>query len=188
NGATAYLFEAKSMGADHIIGVFYSGTHFHTTWEAHRNEDFELQDPNEITQPTDHNPVRFSAESISAETVDFDLPPYKDKVKIIEIMGSWCPNCQDATEFLKSWKDENPNLPVEIISLAFERYDEKEKSLEVLHTYKNKMDISWPIIYGGPLSRVNDSPYTSFIDGVKAYPTFIILDQENRIRNILTGF
>lgn len=188
NGATAYLFEAKTMGPDQMIGVFYSGTHFHTTWEAKRNENFELRDPYMINAPADDQPVRFSAESISAETVDFDLSPYKDKVKIVEIMGSWCPNCHDATEFLKSWKEENPDLPVEIISLAFERYEDPEKSLKILHTYTEDSGISWPVVYGGSLSEAGNSPYAFLIDEIKAYPTFIIVDQENRIRNILTGF
>lgn len=187
DGATAYLFEAKIVNPDQIMGVFYSGTHFHTTWEARRNGESLLKNPDQITMPAQSDPIQFAGESITGDQVDFDQPPYLNKVKIIEIMGSWCPNCHDATQFLKSWKKDHADLPVEIISLAFERYEDREKSLEVLNKYREENEIPWPVIYGGPLSKVNESAYTQFVDGIKAYPTFIIVDAQNKIQYIHTG-
>src|SRR5690625_4555350 len=87
---------------------------------------------------------------------------------------------------MKTWKKDHADLPVEIISLAFERYEDEAKYLEALDQYREENEISWPIIYGGPLSKVQDSPFTGMVDEVKAYPTFIVVDAQIRIQYIHT--
>lgn len=188
NGLQAYLYEGKIVNHDTILGAFYSGNHHRTTWKAFRNPNATLSAPESLTHSTTDNPVMWTAPTIDGNIVDFSRPPYAGKIKILEIMGSWCPNCHDEARFLKSWKKDNPTLPVEIVSLSFERYADSTKSLGILREFIKRHEIDWPVVYGGPTREARQSPYLDFIDQLKAYPTLVVFDQDNVVRYVHTGF
>ena len=188
DGLLAYLYEGKIISPDSILGAFYSGNHYRTTWEGRRNSDAALRPAESITSTTTDKPVRWQSESITGDVIDFDLPPYQGKIKILEIMGSWCPNCHDEARFLKEWKAKNPDLPVQIVSLAYERYEDQVKSLRIIKEFQNRMGIDWPVVYGGTIQSANDSELINFIDELRAFPTLIVFDPSNKIRYVHTGF
>lgn len=188
NGSLAYLYEGKIINKDSIIGAFYSGTHFRTTWNGHRDAEAHLRSPDSLTKTVTDQPVRWQAQSITGKAIDFDQPPYAGKIKILEIMGSWCPNCHDEARFLQEWKENHPDQSVEIVSLAFERYEDRTKSLQVIQEFTDQMDMDWPIVYGGTIQSANESELVQFIDEIRAYPTMIVFDRSNKIRYVHTGF
>lgn len=186
DGAHAYLFEGKIIEKDSIIGSFYSGKHYRSTWYASLNSEAKLTDPESLSRAATDYPVNYSATTIDGKHISFNNPPYSDKVKVVQIMGTWCPNCYDETRFLKQWKKDNPNLPVEIVSLAFENYNYPE-SIKQIRTYRDRMAIPWPIIYGG--NRNHTTPtQLNFIDKIVSYPTLVIFNKENYIEKVHTGF
>src|SRR5690606_3034679 len=101
NGLQAYLYEGKIINQDSIIGAFYSGNHFRTTWEGTRNPEARLRAPETLNSALTDHPVLWKARTVEGDSVDFTSLPYQGKIKILEIMGSWCPNCHDEARFLK---------------------------------------------------------------------------------------
>lgn len=188
NGLQAYLYEGKIISADSIIGAFYSGNHFRTTWVGARNAEASLRPPDVLNSATTENPVSWKARSVNGELIDFSTPPYEGKIKILEIMGSWCPNCHDEAQFLSEWQKANPDLPVKIVSLSFERYQDSVKSLEVLNAFRQRWDMNWPVVYGGSTRDARESELISFIGQLKAYPTLVVFDAANRVQYVHTGF
>ena len=58
---------------------------------------------------------------------------YENKVKIIQIMGTWCPNCRDESEFLKNYLTEHPNQDLKVIAITFEQTRKKRlKELQII--------------------------------------------------------
>ena len=47
-----------------------------------------------------YDSLYFSFPNLDSNIVSLDDPQYQDKVVIVQLMGSWCPNCKDETEFL----------------------------------------------------------------------------------------
>lgn len=188
NGLQAYLYEGKIIRPDSILGAFYSGNHYRTTWEGFRNDRARLKAPDSLNSARTQRPISWNAYTIEGDFIDFSAPPYLGKLKILEIMGSWCPNCHDEARFLKEWKSANPDLPVEIVSLSFERYEDSTKSLEVLNEFLNRHEIEWPVVYGGSTRSARHSELIDFIHQIKAYPTLVIFDQNNVVRYVHTGF
>lgn len=188
NGLQAYLYEGKIITQDSILGAFYSGNHYRTTWEGFRNDRARLSAPESLNSARSPDPVPWTAQTIQGERIDFTAPPYEGKVKILEIMGSWCPNCHDEARFLKEWKSANQDLPVEIVSLSFERYEDSSKSLQVLNEFLIRHAIEWPVVYGGSTRSARQSELIDFIHQIKAYPTLVVFDQNNIVRYVHTGF
>lgn len=70
----------------------------------------------------------FSFKNPAGKPISLENPEYKGKVKIIQIMGTWCPNCRDESAFLADYLKKNKPENLAVISLAFEKHQEKEKA------------------------------------------------------------
>ncbi len=185
DGAHAFLISCK-VNNDTIIGEFKSGSHYTTNWTAVRDDNFNLTNPYDLTESLNSDPINFSFENLEGDTVQLSDEAFNDKIKLINIMGTWCPNCKDEIKFLKNLANENQDIS--IISIAFEKYKEKEKAIDVLKKYKNKMEITWPLLYGGYANKSETTKSFDFLDKIYSYPTLIIVDKNNTVVDIQTGF
>lgn len=150
DGAHAFLFEGKSLKENELTGFFKSGTHYTAPFIATSNDRAQLTDPfqmNSITNPDQE--FSFSFPDKNGEILTLEDSRFKGKSKIIEIMGTWCPNCMDATNFLKDFKKSENGKDIEIVSIAFERYTDQKKNLAQMRRYAEKVELPWPIVLGG---------------------------------------
>ena len=185
DGAHAFLFSG-AMDKDTIYGEFRSGKHYKTKWYATKDKSFMLANPNQMTAATTNSPIDFSYPDSGGSTFSLSSLP-SDKLTIINIMGTWCPNCKDEINYLKELKASN-QYDLSIVSLAFERYKDESKALEKLSAYKKTMGVDWPIVLGGFANKKENSEQLEFIDKLYSYPTMIVLDGKKVIRHIHTGF
>ena len=120
DGSHAFLFIAELKEGKITNGKFFSGSHWFESWEAKRNDKFVLKDPEEITHlKKGFSTISFSYKNTEGKTISLTDEAYKHKVIIVQLMGTWCPNCMDETYYLselyKKYKDKN----LEIVALAF---------------------------------------------------------------------
>ncbi|MEO8734138.1 MAG: TlpA disulfide reductase family protein, partial [Flavobacteriales bacterium] len=121
NGSMAYLFEA-AFRHDSIIGEFHSGYRWKQPWYAVRNPGFKLGNDETLTQIDPKKPVAFSFPSAEGGTRSLSDDRYKGKVVVVEIMGTWCPNCLDESRMLNDLYSKHHGSGLEMVALAFERY------------------------------------------------------------------
>jgi len=189
DGAHAFLFEAEVK--DSVMnGTFYSGNHFKEPFTAKRNEAYELPSEDSLTFLKEgYERIEFSFPNTEGELVSLNDPAYKNKVVIVQIMGSWCPNCLDETKYYTSYygtKSEN----VEFISLAFEYAKTKEKALTSINRLKEKIGIPYPILLAqyGTSDKKEANKKLPMLTQVLSYPTTIFIDKKGIVRKIHTGF
>lgn len=188
DGSHAYLFEAKIEEDSIMIGSFRSGKHYKTLWEASRNSAAELRNPEDLTSLREKDDrLSFSFPNADGEQVSLEDDRYQGKVKIIELMGTWCPNCYDASQFLSGYLKENPSDNLAVIAVAFERYRDREKAFEAIRTYKKRLSVDYEVLLGGYYEKADAQLAFPMLDRVVAYPTWIFVDRNNRIRKIITG-
>src|SRR5690606_14213126 len=130
--------------------------------------------------------ISFVAESLDG--VPFKYSSDKNnKVKIIQIFGSWCPNCQDETTFLKDWyptmKDQ-----VELIALSFERSPSKAHALKSIKKTLQKLKPSYPFYLASVDSKEKVETIIPEVKKIPAYPTTFILDKKGIVREVHSGF
>ncbi len=189
DGSHAFLFEGKIQKDGSLTGAFYSGKHYRTTWEARRNENARLTPADSLTfLKPGYERLTFSFKNPQGKLISPDDPVYDGKVKIIQIMGTWCPNCRDETMFLVDYlKNEQPE-DVAVIALAFEKHKEEAKAMQALRTYKERLNMPYEITLAGPANKDGAAKALPMLNQVLAYPTMIILDKKNNVRRIHTGF
>ncbi len=188
DGAHAFLFLGKMMEGGMLSGTFRSGSQYTTNWEGTRNEKITLNNAYELTKSTDDSPLSFSFENESGILININESRFKDKIKIVQIMGTWCPNCMDETIFLKEYFAQNQTNDVVIFSIGFERYKEVSKSKEALKRFKERLGLTHEVLYGGYYDKKAASEKIPQLDKIMSYPTMIITDKENKIVKIHTGF
>jgi len=188
DGAHAFYFEGKIKDNDNITGIFRSGKHYSSTFEAKRNPDVTLPDADELTYLNEgYDQFNFSVEK-DGKNITLNDPKYQGKAKIIQIFGTWCPNCRDETNFLVDYFKNNPNKEVEVIALAFERYRDTAKSQAVLDRYREKMNIDYDLFLAGYFNKKEANKVLPSLNHVLSYPTMIFIDKNNQVERIHTGF
>lgn len=189
DGTHAYLFEAKILADGSLSGIYRSGSHYKTYWSAERNPDFTLQHADSITA-VEHagTAVAFKLPNVTGDTISPLDPAYHNRPMLIQITGTWCPNCRDETEFLKQFLEEHEGLNIAVLAVAFERSNEYTQALPQLQAFKHELGIDYPVLYGGGLEKETASEVFPQLDAVIAYPTLLFLDRNKHIVYVHTGF
>ena len=111
DGSHAFLIEAKILSDGSLTGSFKSGKHYTVSWEAKRNNQATLADAYALANSTTSTGINFELPNQVGNIVSLNQEKFKNKVKILEIMGTWCPNCKDATVYLQELKN-NPDIEI----------------------------------------------------------------------------
>jgi len=187
DGAHAFLFTA-AIGSDSLAGKFYSGVHYQTDWYGKKVERGMLRNPDSLSLPSNDQEFEFGFMTPEGKRLHFSDSAFTGKIKIVQIMGSWCPNCMDEAVFLKDYFARNPDPEIAIVGLAFERYPEREKAMERIRRFSEALDLPYPVAYGGRANRDSAAVAVPQISGVLAFPTMLFVDRNNRIYKVHTGF
>ncbi|HHM21005.1 MAG TPA: TlpA family protein disulfide reductase [Bacteroidetes bacterium] len=189
DGAHAFLFEGKILNQNQLTGAFYSGIHYTTTWEARRDPDAALAHPDSLTflRPG-YDALTFAFENPAGKIISPDNPEYHGKIKIIQILGTWCPNCRDETAFLTDYLKKNNPENLAVIGLAFEKYRDPQKANRAIQTYKEKFGINYEIVHAGYYNKDEAAKALPMLNHILSYPTMIFLDKNNKVKKIHTGF
>lgn len=189
DGSHAFLFEAKVTEDDKMVGIFRSGKHYETTWTASRNSEATLKDANELTFLNEgYETLDFSFATPEGKMLSPQNPEYDGKVRIVQILGTWCPNCRDETRFLTEYLAENPDKNLAVMGLAFEKYADKTKADEKVVNYRKRMNIPYEIAVAGVSDKKEAAKALPALNHILSYPTMIIMDKKGKVRQIHTGF
>jgi peroxiredoxin len=135
-----------------------------------------------------YDKLDFTFPDLNGNPVSLSDEKYKGKVVVIEIMGSWCPNCIDQITFLSPWYKENKSKGVEAIALAFEAKDDLAFAKNALTKLKNRYDIQYDVLFAGKTGGNVVAEKLPAIDKFLAFPTTIIVGRDGKVKEIHTGF
>jgi thiol-disulfide isomerase/thioredoxin len=192
DGGHAFLFTAKIDNDKNISGgKYYSGETAKQMWAAKKNDNAKLLDEFSLTKlKPGQSKLNFSFKDIDGKTVSLSDDRFKNKVIIIQIMGSWCPNCMDETGFLSGFYNQYKNKGVEIIGLAYERSTDFERSQNSLRSFQKRFNVQYPVLITG--ITVGDSLKTEKtlpqLESIIGFPTTIFINRNGNVEKIHTGF
>jgi len=186
DGGHAFLFTATIKDNNTIEnGKFGSDR-----WTAVKNENAELPDAYSLTVlKPGYKKLAFTFKDINGKEVSLSDNVFKNKVVIVQFMGSWCPNCMDETAYLVNYYKKYHAKGVEVVGLAYERTTDFARSQKTLNQLKDRFNIPYPLLITGYTSAKGE-PLKSMpmLADFKAFPTTIIIDKKGDVRKIHTGF
>jgi peroxiredoxin len=190
DGAHAFLFEAKVTDST-MVGNFYSGNHWSEPFTATLNNDYELPPTDSLTfLKEDYDTIDFTFNDTSGHPISLRDTRFRDKVVLVQIMGTWCPNCLDETAYFSEFYKRQDTANFEIVSLAFEYAKTEESALKAINKLKNRHQVDYPILLAqyGSSSKLKANEKLPMLNHVLSYPTTIFLDRNKKVRKIHTGF
>lgn len=191
DGAHAFLFTAKATDST-LNGFFYSDNHWKEPFTAKLNNDYKLPKEDDLTFIKEgYEYFDFSFPDTRGRVISLSDTEFKDKVIIIQIMGTWCPNCLDESKYLVNYLKENPNNNLQIIALAFEVAKTRSTAYQRINRFKERVGIEYPILlaqFGNEANKNLAAKKLPMLNRVISYPTTIFLDKNKKVRKIHTGF
>lgn len=192
DGSHAYYFVAHIRSNTSITnGMYYSGAKGKESWTAVKDESVTLPDTaSAVYLKKGEDKLHFKFPDLDSNLISINGPRFKNKVVVIQIMGSWCPNCMDETAFLSSYYNQNKSKGVEMIGLAYEYSSDFQRSKKSLLKFKKRFNIQYPILITGV--RVSDSLRTEKtlpeVTEIKMFPTTIFIGRDGKVKKIDNGF
>jgi thiol-disulfide isomerase/thioredoxin len=195
DGIHVTRFWGEVLADGTIKGELASGQRYHVTLTGVRREVAEKagdlpEDPFKMTTVKDPNePFRFSGiDSVTGKTVASSDARYAGKVVLVDIFGTWCPNCHDEAPLLQNLYKKYQKDGLEIVALAYEYTDDAARNKRQIDVFRKKYGITFPILMVGTTAEGQIAKTLPQLQNFGAYPTTIFLGRDGRVRKIHAGF
>jgi thiol-disulfide isomerase/thioredoxin len=186
DGVFAFVFKLK-LKDDALKGDMYAGKSHHKEISGVPDDKFSLAFAGSMTQIIKSKKLTTQYTDIDGHKIDLNQGKYQNTPKIIQLFGSWCPNCLDETKFFNQWRLNNPLKKIHFISLAFENFKTKKEALKALKKSRDKLNMQYPLVLVDYDKSVKASDILP-IDKVRAFPTTLYVDKNNNVIKTHTGF
>ena len=189
DGSHAFLFTADIQGNTLINGTFFSGTHYKAKWSAKADTVFKLRRPEDLTYLKEGaKKFDFRLPDSNGDTVTWADLNLNNKVVIVDIMGSWCPNCMDASVALKELATKYNRNDIEVIPIAFELTQNLDAARERVFKMQSDLGLENKFLFGGHVNKEKAEATFPMLNHIMSYPTLIFIGKDREIKRIYTGF
>jgi thiol-disulfide isomerase/thioredoxin len=160
---------------------------------AERARDKAAADPNALAETLTklkdpQQPFRFSGVDASGKTLNQGSAEFAGKPLIVDIFGTWCPNCHDEAPVLEKLYQKYHAQGLEIVGLAYEYTDDQQRSLQQIAIYRAKFGLTFPLLLAGTTDPGQIAKTLPQLEGFGAFPTSIFIDRSGHVKAILAGF
>ena len=189
DGSHAFLFIAKAENENTLKGKFWSGKGQPIDFVSTRNSNFELPKADTLTFLKEgYETINFEFPNLDGKLISLNNSEYDGKVRIVQLLGSWCPNCMDETNFLTElYKTYNPK-GLEIIGLAYEQTEDFEEAKKRLERMKRRLNVKYEVLFAGRADKEFAAQTLPMLNHIMSFPTTIFIDKKGKVRKIHTGF
>jgi thiol-disulfide isomerase/thioredoxin len=186
NGSWAMMFEAE-LQSDTLRGTFYSGVSYVSEWIAVRNPEARLRNEAALTYVVNDQKVQTS-DMVQLNGKAFSLKPNDGKVMVLQIMGTWCPNCLDEVQFMNELHERYAQFGLEIIALAYEVGTNEKQTRKKLKSFKKKIGMEYNLVLAGKSSKEVASAQFPMLNGIMSFPTTMIIGKDGKVLHVHTGY
>ena len=188
DGARAHLLEV-TPAKDGTLHILQDGKTEMTAYRpaAARAKGLPVPtDPDLNTSVKDpKEPFRFSFPDLTGRVVSNADARFRGKVVVVEITGSWCPNCHDEAPFLAEMYRKYSRKDFEIVSISFEEA-EQLKDPTRLKAFVKKYALEFPVLLGGDTDEATAK--LSQLVNWNTWPATLFIDRKGLVRSVHSGF
>lgn len=182
-------YYAGTITEDGKISGAQTGTKIRHLFSGFRNDTATLADAFNVSRLKEgQNKLEFSLPDINGKQVSLSDPKYKNKVVIIAITGTWCPNCIDEAAFLSPWYEKNRERGVEIITIHYERQSDTAYARKVMSRFRKRFDITYDQVFGGIAHTDSVKKSLPALAKFSSFPTTIFVGKNGNVSKIHTGY
>jgi peroxiredoxin len=158
-------------------------------FEAVPDDNAALPDAYQLTFLKEgYKTLDFSFPDIDGKIISLKDKKYTNKVVLVTIGGTWCPNCIDEAAFLAPWYKANKDRGIEVIAIHYERQTDSAFLRKAFQRFHQKFDIRYDEVIGGIASKENVAASLPALNTFLSFPTTIFIDKKGNVSKIHTGY
>lgn len=192
DGSRAVLVRAHARSDGALRGDLWLGASYAANWTATRRDDAAtdfLPDPfDEVQLTSASRKLRVKLPDLDGNLVSLDDARFAGKVVIVDIFGTWCPNCIDQAPFLVEWHRRYQARGLEIVGLAFELSGDPEHDRRAVRRFQERFGIDFPLLISDAADPSEVGEVLPDLSAIKAYPTTVFIGRDGKVRRIHSGF
>ena len=188
---THLFYLAGQLVDNKIEGVFMSGKHYMAKFKGEADANFELREADELTWMKDPKDVlKLKLDADAKTDRSFGEKDWKEKVTLVQIMGTWCPNCTDESRFVKSMYENYHKQGLEVVPVSFERGTDKQVAFTRINSQAKQMALPYPVYLGSGADSPQKAAAIVFaqLNHVMSFPTLILIGKDGKVKKVWTGF
>ena len=148
-----------------------------------------LPDPSNYTKMSNSaEPLRFNFPDLEGHLVASTDGRFRNKVVVVSITGSWCPNCHEEAPVLQDYYNRYREQGLEVVALAFEYTGDSERDREQLKIFTRRHNITYPMLLAGSTEEGEMQRKLPQLVNFGAYPTTIFIGRDGLVKRIHAGF
>lgn len=187
-GATPEYYHGRIDRDGNIEGE-QVGTINKQSFEGKFDNDAQLPDSYSLTRlKTGYSSLDFSFPDVHGNKVSLKDDRFRNKVVIITITGTWCPNCIDEAAYMSPWYKKNRSRGVEVIAVHYERNTDMAYARKVMERFRERFDIRYIQVLGGHPNKDSVARSLPALEGLISFPTTIIIGRDGNVAKIHTGY
>ncbi len=191
DGAHAFLFHGRAVEDGTLEGDFWSRDTYHATFTARRIDRAEAVLPDAwslVGLTNDEGSFRFDFPDLDGQSLSSEDPRFDGKVLVVNIFGSWCPNCNDEAPLLADWHRRFGPQGLEIVGLAYEFSGDPERDRTMVRRFAERHGLDYPMLLAGTNDKAKAAETLPDLSAVIAYPTTVFIGRDGTVRKIHSGF
>jgi thiol-disulfide isomerase/thioredoxin len=188
SGARPSLLEITPQD-DGTLDIVQNGKN---KYVAYRPEVARARGLGEPTDPSQHThmgnpaePLRFSFADLNGKVVSNTDGRFQGKVVLVNVMGSWCPNCHDETPFLVELYRKYHSQGLEIVALSFEESEQLANPVR-LRSFIQHYGIEYTVLVPGTPDDLHQK-LTQPVN-LNSWPTTFLVGRDGKVHAIHAGF
>jgi peroxiredoxin len=170
-----------------LIGQHHSGILTAYPQEIARRQGLpEPTDANRHTGVKDPSqPFAFSFADLNGKVISNTDEQFRGKVVLVNISGSWCPNCHDEAPFLAETYNKYHKRGLEIVGLSFEEPEQLQNPTR-LRAFIKEYGIKYTVLLGGATDSAKEK-LTNALDW-DSWPTTFFVGRDGLVSSVHAGF
>ena len=188
SGARPLLLEVTPVDAS-TLKLRQNGT---TEFTAVRADAPSAKEVGQPTDPAHHTTVRnpaepftFSFPDLEGRMVSTSDPRFAGKPLVVNIGGSWCPNCHDEAPFLSALYKKYQPRGLEVILLSFEEGPDLTNPAR-LRAFLATYGITYTVLLPGEPGQLNEKIPQGV--NLNAFPTTFFVGRDRLVKGVHAGF
>ena len=130
-------------------------------------------------------PFQFAAKDLNGRPVSNADPRFRHKVVLVNVMGSWCPNCHDEAPFLGKLYETYKAKGLEIVAMDYE-YPDQIKDPVRLRAFLKRYNVKYTVLLAGGLPDLQATLPQAV--NLHAWPTTFFVGRDGKVKSVHVGF
>jgi thiol-disulfide isomerase/thioredoxin len=177
------------MADGKLAGDYWSRDSYHATWTATRDANATIPDGwKDVALTNADGRFQFRFPDLNGKPVSLTDDRFRGKVVLVNIFGSWCPNCNDEAPLLAEWDRKYRRDGLEIVGLAYEFTGNAARDREMVRRFAKRHHIDYTLLLAGVSDKAKASATLPDLTRVLAFPTSVFVGRDGKVKKIYSGF